>query len=88
MRRSGCNGAEAVTLWEETDESTREASRGKGPGAYGGIAEIASGKIVFQQGLVTTCKDPSNKGNRIRREGFGPAQESVGARKEGQRPLT
>jgi hypothetical protein len=83
MRRSRCNEAEAVTFWEETDEDTREASRGKGPGAYGGIAEITSGKTHFQQGLVTTCKDSSNKGNRIRREGMGLAHESVGARKEG-----
>ena len=83
MRRSRCNVAEAETLWEETDEGTREASRGKGPGAYGGIAEITSGRTIFQQGLVTTCKDPSNKGNRIRREGFGLAHGSVGARKEG-----
>jgi hypothetical protein len=74
--------AEAVTLWEEAEESTREASRGKGPGTYGGIAEITSGRTISQQGLVTTCKDPSNKGNRIRREGFGPAHESVGAKKE------
>jgi hypothetical protein len=83
MRRSRCNVAEAVTLWEETDEGTREASRGKGPGDYGRIAEIASGRTIFQQGLVTTYKDPSNKGNRIRREGYGLAHESVGARKEG-----
>ena len=83
MRRTRCNEGEAVTLWEETDEGTREASRGKGPGAYGGIAEITSGKTHFQQGLVTTCKDSSNKGNRIRREGMGLAHESVGARKEG-----
>jgi len=88
MRRSRCNVAEAVTPWEETDESTREASRDMGPGAYGGIAEIASGRAIFQQGLVTTCKDPLNKGNRIRREGGGLAHESVGARKEGQRPPT
>ena len=83
MRRSRCNEGEAVTLWEETDEDTREASRGKGPGAYGGIAEITSGRTIFQRGLVTTCKDPSNKGSRIKREGFGLAHESVGARKEG-----
>ena len=83
MRRSRCNVAEAVTLWEETDKGTREASRGKGPGAYGGIAEIASGRAIFQQGLVTTCKDPSNKVSRIRREGYGLAHESVGAMKEG-----
>ena len=83
MRRSACHYAEADTLGEETDECTRAASRGMGPGAYGGIAEIASGKTIFQQGLVTTCKDPSNKGNRIRREGCGLAHESVGAKKEG-----
>jgi hypothetical protein len=82
MCRSRCNEAEAVTLWEETDEGTREASRGKGPGAYGGIAEITSGRTNLQQGLVTTCKDPSKKGNRIRREGIGLAHESVGAKKE------
>ena len=75
--------AEAVTFREETDEGTGEASRGKGPGAYGGIAEIASGRAIFQQGLVTTCKDPSNKGNRIRWEGYGLAHEFVGAMKEG-----
>jgi hypothetical protein len=83
MCRSRCNEAEVVTLWEETDEGTREASRGKGPGTYGWIAEIASGRTTTQQGLATTCKDPSNKGNRIRWEGFGPAHEFVGAMKEG-----
>ena len=35
MRRTRCNGGEAVTLWEETDRCTREASRGKGPGTWG-----------------------------------------------------
>ena len=83
MRRIRCNEDEAVTLWEETGKGTREASRGKGPGAYGGIAEITSGRTHVQQGLVTTCKDSSNKGNRIRREGMGLAHESVGAKKEG-----
>ncbi len=83
MRRSRCNVAEAVTFREEMDEGTGEASRDKGPGTYGGIAEIASGRAISQQGLVTTCKDPSNKGNRRRREGFGLAHESVGAKKEG-----
>jgi hypothetical protein len=83
MRRSRCNEGEAVTLWEGTDEGTGEASRGKGPGTYGRIAEIASGRTTNQQGLATTCKDPSNKGNRIRREGVGLAHEFVGAMKEG-----
>ncbi len=83
MRRSRCNVAEAVTFRGETDEGTGEASRDKGPGTYGRIAEIASGRTISQQGLAATCKDPSNKGNRIRREGYGPAHGSVGARKEG-----
>ena len=83
MRRTRCNEGEAVTLWEETDEDTREASRGKGPGAYGGIAEITSGRANLQQGLATTCEDPSNKGNRIGREEVGLAREPVGAEKEG-----
>ena len=83
MRRSRCNVAEAETLREETDEGTGEASRDKGPGAYGRIAEIASGRAVSQQGRATTCEDPSNKGNQIRGEDIGLAHESVGARKEG-----
>jgi len=58
MRRTWCNGGEAVTLWEETDKGTREASRGKGPGTYVRIAEITSGRTNSQQGLATTCKDP------------------------------
>jgi hypothetical protein len=60
MRRTRCNGGEAVTLWEETDKgtSTREASRGKGPGTYARIAEITSGRTISQQGLAITCKDP------------------------------
>jgi hypothetical protein len=61
MRRTWCNEGEAITLWEETDRGTREASRGKGPGTYAGIAEITSGRAIFQQGLATTCEDPSNK---------------------------
>ena len=84
MRRIRCNEDEAVTLWEETGKGTREASRGKGPGAYGGIAEITSGRTHVQQGLVTTCKDPST---RLIAEGegrvIGLAHESVGAKKEG-----
>ena len=58
MRRTRCNGGEAVTLWEETDRCTREASRGKGPGTYARIAEITSGRTISQQGLATTCEDP------------------------------
>jgi len=83
MRRTRCNEGEAGTLREETDKGTGEASRGKGPGTHGGIAEIASGKAIFQQGLATTCKDPSHKGNRRGWEEFGLAHEPVRARKEG-----
>ena len=83
MCRTWCNDGEAITLWEETDKGTGEASRGKGPGTCARIAEITSGRTISQQGLATTCKDPSNKGNRIGREGFGLAHESVGAMKEG-----
>jgi len=83
MRRTRCNEGEAGTFWEETDEGTREASRGMGPGTYGRIAEITSGKAISQQRPATTCTDPSNNESRIRREGFGLAHESVGAMKEG-----
>ena len=73
MRRSRCNVAEAVTFREETDEGTGEASRDKGPGTYGGIAEIASGRATSQQGLVTTCRDPSSKvvGSGLRYRNLG-----------------
>jgi hypothetical protein len=57
MRRTWCNGCEAVTLREETDKSTGEASRGKGPSTHARIAEITSGKTISQQGLATTCED-------------------------------
>ena len=83
MRRSTLNYAEAVTFWEETDEGTRKASRGRGPGAHGRTAEITSGRTNLQQGLATTCEDPSNKGNRIGREEVGLAREPVGVKKEG-----
>jgi hypothetical protein len=75
--------AEAVTFWEETDDCTRKASRGRGPGTDGRIAEITSGRANLQQGLATTCEDPPNKVNRIRREEVGLAHEPVGAMKEG-----
>jgi hypothetical protein len=32
-----------------------------GPGAYTRIAEIMSGRAISQQGLATTCKDPTFK---------------------------
>jgi hypothetical protein len=44
--------------------------------------EITPGRSKTQQGLTATCKDPSNKEDRIRRESFGLTRESVGAMKE------
>ena len=42
------------------------------------IVEITSGRAIFQQGLVTTCKDPPKyRGNRRVWEEFGLAHESV-----------
>jgi hypothetical protein len=32
-----------------------------GPSAYARIAEIMSGRAIFQQGLATTCQDPTFK---------------------------
>ena len=61
MRRTRCNEGEAVTLREETDESTGEASRGRGPSTHARIAEITSGRAISQQGLATTCKDSPTK---------------------------
>jgi hypothetical protein len=34
-----------------------------GPSAYTRIAEIMSGRAISQQGLETTCKDPSSEEN-------------------------
>ena len=42
---------------EETDKSTGEAWRGMDPSTYTRIAEITSGRAIFQQGLAATCKD-------------------------------
>ncbi|MGA1871704.1 MAG: hypothetical protein ACMUJM_24515 [bacterium] len=49
---------EADIYWEETDKSTSEEWRGRGPGTYTQIKEITSGRAICQQGLTTTCKDP------------------------------
>jgi hypothetical protein len=54
---------EAEVLWEETGISTKGAPRGRGLGTYTRIAEITSGRANPQQGLETTCKDPSYKEN-------------------------
>jgi len=50
---------EAVAFREEAGKSTGRTSRGRGPSTYAWIAEIMSGRIISQQGLAATCKDPS-----------------------------
>jgi len=61
--------------------STRFVAEGHlervGPCTYTRIAEIMSGRAAFQQGLATTCKDPTYKGKPRRWEGFGLTHESV-----------
>jgi hypothetical protein len=53
---------EAGVSWEETGECTRRTSRGMGPSTCTRNLEITSGRSISQQGLATTCKDPSAKG--------------------------
>jgi hypothetical protein len=40
-------------------QSTVQSWRGTDPSAHTRIAEITSGRAIFQQGLVATCKDLS-----------------------------
>jgi hypothetical protein len=77
--RTAQNYGEAAVLWEETGMSTKGAPRGRGPGTYARIVEITSGRAISQQGLVTTCKDPTYKGRPRRWEGFGLAHEPIRA---------
>jgi hypothetical protein len=66
---------------EETGKSTRWDRRGRGPGIWGKICRIESGRCRWQQGLVATCKDSRNEvNNRRRGEPAGLVHESVGAR--------
>ena len=74
--------SETEVLREETGRGTEGTLRGKGPCTYTGIAEIMSGRAVSQQGLATTCKDPTYKGRPRRWEGYGLAHESIRAMKE------
>jgi len=53
---------EAVVSWEEASKCTRGTLRGRGPGTCARIAEIMSGRAIFQQGLAATCKDLPTKG--------------------------
>jgi hypothetical protein len=74
--RTAQSYGEAEVLWEETGMSTKGAPRGRGPGTYARIVEITSGRANSQQGLVTTCKDPSYKEN----EAMGGAWSDAWAR--------
>jgi len=47
----------ADAVREETGKYTARSWRGTGPSARARIVEITSGKSLFQQGLVATCKD-------------------------------
>jgi hypothetical protein len=58
-RRARPLWVEAGVSREEMGKRTWRARRGKGPSAYARFAEIMSGRAISQQGLVTTCKDPS-----------------------------
>ena len=69
---------EAVASREEMGECTEKALRGMGPGTDTRIAEIMSGRAIYQQGLVTTCKDLAYKvKNRDVGRCFGLAHEPV-----------
>ena len=56
---------------------TQRTRRGMDPSAYTKIVEIMSGKAIYQQGLVTTCKDLAYKGKPRCREVFGLAHEPI-----------
>ena len=47
----------ADDIGEETGTSTRWDGRGRGPGIWGKIGRIESGRTRWQQGLVATCRD-------------------------------
>ena len=64
----------ADDIEEETGRSTRWDRRGRGPGIWGKICRIESGRTRWQQGLVATCRDSRNEVNNRRRgepAGFG-----------------
>ncbi|MBW1959613.1 MAG: hypothetical protein JRI63_14005, partial [Deltaproteobacteria bacterium] len=61
MCRTRDVGCEAGVFWEEAGRSTERTPRGRGPGTYARIAEIMSGRAIFQQGPAATCKDLLSK---------------------------
>ena len=52
---------EADAVREETGKSTAGSWRGRGPSTRARIVEITSGKSLFQQGLIATCKDRTDE---------------------------
>ena len=75
---------EASISEEEVGISTQKTRRGMDPSTYTKIIEIMSGKTVFQQGFVTTCKDRTCKVQKLRcTEKFGLTHEPVRAMKAG-----
>jgi hypothetical protein len=62
VRRTRLDWGETGVLGEEADVCSRGARRGRGPSTHTRIAEIMSGRAIFQQGLARSCKDPVHNG--------------------------
>jgi len=56
---------------------TQRTRRGMDPSTHTKTVEIMSGRAIYQQGLVTTCKDQAYKGKPRCREVFGLAHEPI-----------
>ncbi len=59
--RPGPNAGKADVSWEETSMRTMRSAGVGVQASREGSAEITSGRAISQQGLTTTCKDPSIK---------------------------
>ena len=57
VRRARFPWREAGAPEEELGTCTLGGRRGKGPCSYGRVAEIMSGRAIFQRGLATTRED-------------------------------
>jgi len=70
--------------WEETGRGTMGAHRGRGPDTQGKNGGDNTGKVQDPAGTGDDLQRPIDEvSSRRRREGFGLAHESVGAKKEG-----
>src|SRR5689334_19337986 len=65
----------ADDIGEETGTSTRWDRRGRGPGIWGKICRIESGRTRWQQGLVADSRNEVN--SRRKGEPTGLAHESA-----------